>query len=187
MFLVKQVRQLNHEDFFDVLVEETIHCSFGNIAICNESSCICHDGHVLFATVLPLLNNSQSASVYFILHNGSDTSDCGGSADSACFSLIHVLMLHYAEPPTGSLTIVIDMPLKIDNNFMVSSKLCYYFETLSDSVVVVLLTCTTSAQEKMVFGHNSFLAEIMSSFWKHKTGNTSTAQSSWHQCQCDWH
>ncbi len=57
----------------------------------------------------------------FLLHNGSDTIACGKSVNSACFSLLHVLMLYYAEPPTMGLIISTDKSLQIDNNLLVSS------------------------------------------------------------------
>ncbi len=56
---------------------------------------------------------------YYILDNGSDTADCGGSVDSGCASLLHVLKLYYAEPPTKGLKITTDKSLQINNNLMV--------------------------------------------------------------------
>ncbi len=57
--------------------------------------------------------------VYHMMHNGSDTMNCGASADSACFSLLHVLKLYYAKPPTMGLLIITDMSSIIDENLMV--------------------------------------------------------------------
>ncbi len=69
--------------------------------------------------VLPPPSGSM-AILYYILHNGSDTSGCGSSVDSACFSLLHVLSLYYAEPPKTGLEIRIDKPILIDNKLVVS-------------------------------------------------------------------
>ncbi len=57
--------------------------------------------------------------VYFVSHNGSDTSDCGESVASACFSLLHVLMLYYAEPPTIGLEIRTNKSLFLDKGTIV--------------------------------------------------------------------
>ncbi len=57
---------------------------------------------------------------YFILHNGSDTSDCEGSIGSACASLQQVLSLYYAQPPTKGLQIVTEMSLILDHKVVLS-------------------------------------------------------------------
>ncbi len=57
--------------------------------------------------------------VFYLMHNGSDTSHCGGSVHSACFSFMHVLKLYYAEPPTVGLHITTDKSLIIDKNTLV--------------------------------------------------------------------
>ncbi len=72
-----------------------------------------------FSTVLPKPTGSTYIN-YFILQNGSDTSDCGGSVESACASLPHVLSLYYANPPTMGLMIKTDKSLLIDSKLMVS-------------------------------------------------------------------
>ncbi len=63
---------------------------------------------------------------YFILQNGSDTSDCGGSVASACASLQQVLNRYYAEPPTMGLQITTDKSIVVDKNGMVSA-FCFIF------------------------------------------------------------
>ncbi len=68
---------------------------------------------------VPLPPGNESIT-YYLLHNGSDTSDCGKSEDSACASLLHVLMKYYAVPPTGGLELVVDQSLLIDENVAVS-------------------------------------------------------------------
>ncbi len=57
---------------------------------------------------------------YYILQNGSDTSECGGSVASACASLQQVLNRYYAEPPTMGLQITTDISLFVDQSIMVS-------------------------------------------------------------------
>ncbi len=57
--------------------------------------------------------------IYHILQNGSDTSDCGSSVESACFSLLYVLMLYYAQPPTKGLELRIDKSIFVDSSLMV--------------------------------------------------------------------
>ncbi len=74
-----------------------------------------------YFSVLPLPSGNKF-SLFYLIHNGSDTSDCGKSVDSACFSLLHVLKLYYAEPPTMGLEIRTDKSISIDNTFMVSSQ-----------------------------------------------------------------
>ncbi len=66
------------------------------------------------------MQDGSSFVLYHISHNGSDTSNCGGSVDSACFSLLHVLMLYYAEPPTKGLEIMTDKSLFLYKSTMVS-------------------------------------------------------------------
>ncbi len=63
---------------------------------------------------------------YFLLQNGSDTTDCGKSLDSACLSLPHVLHLYYAEPPTMALQIKTDKSLIIDAPVLVSPTLPFH-------------------------------------------------------------
>ncbi len=78
-------------------------------------SCVCY-------TVVPLPPGNDSVT-YYLLQNGSDTNDCGGSVDSACFSLLHVLMLYYSGPPDMGLEIIVDHSLLINNKTVVSSLL----------------------------------------------------------------
>ncbi len=79
---------------------------------------------VVLTIVVPKSTGHFSDLFHFfhISHNGSDTSDCGGSVDSACFSLLHVLMLYYAEPPNMGLGIKTDKSLVINSNLMVIKK-----------------------------------------------------------------
>ncbi len=78
----------------------------------------CDDLQICLTAVLPLPTGNRY-NVYHILHNGSDTSHCR-NITSACFSLIHVLSLYYAKPPTTGLAILTDKSLLIDQNTMVS-------------------------------------------------------------------
>ncbi len=79
--------------------------------------------HNLFSyflsAVVPLPPGNESVT-YYLLHNGSDTSDCGGSVDSACFSLLHILNLYYAKPPEMGLEVIVDYSLVIGDKTMVS-------------------------------------------------------------------
>ncbi len=72
---------------------------------------------VVVAAVIPSKGHWAE---FFILQNGSDTSDCGGSVDSGCASLLQVLYRHYAEPPKLGLQITTDTSLVIDKNIVVS-------------------------------------------------------------------
>ncbi len=91
----------------------------------------------LVVSVIPLLNETHSPSWYFMLYNGSDTKDCGRSVDSACLSLLHVLNLYYAKPPTEQLAIMIDIPLEINKNFLVSLSWLKCCTTGATFIVVV--------------------------------------------------
>ncbi len=64
--------------------------------------------------------DGSSLVVYHMSQNGSDTSDCGGSVDSACFSFLHVLKLYYTKPPTMGLEIRTEKSLFLDKSTMVS-------------------------------------------------------------------
>ncbi len=87
--------------------------------------------------------------VYHILQNGSDTSDCGSSVDSACFSLLYVLMLYYAQHPKLVLEIRTDVSLKIDEKFMVRHfsilflNLCA--DTFAENFLLVSCPCKTDS------------------------------------------
>ncbi len=72
--------------------------------------------------VLPLPPGHET-DLFYISHNGSDTSDCGGSTETACFSLLHVLGLYYTSPPIKGLEIKTDKSLIINNKTMVSLRL----------------------------------------------------------------
>ncbi len=67
--------------------------------------------------------SGQDLSVFYIQINGSDTTDCGGSANSPCFSVTHVLEKYYAEPPTMGLEIRTDKSLKIHDSVVVGKKI----------------------------------------------------------------
>ncbi len=82
-----------------------------------------------------------SRDTYFISHNGSDTSDCGGTVDSACFSLLHVLRLNCAHPPSKGLKIKTDKSIVIDNNLLVS--LVSEIENMKQHIFFVLSTVLT--------------------------------------------
>ena len=86
-------------------------------------------------SVLPA-PSGQHFSVFYILINGSDTTGCGGSANSACFSVIHVLEKYYAEPPTMGLEIRTDKSLEIDDSVVVSKKFisCQQYNGNSDKL-----------------------------------------------------
>ncbi len=64
--------------------------------------------------------NGTTFVVYHLLSNGSDTNNCGGSVDSACSSLLHVLRLYYAKPPVMGLQISTDKLLEVDRTIFVS-------------------------------------------------------------------
>ncbi len=74
---------------------------------------------VILSAVVPLPPANESVT-YYLLQNGSDTINCGGSVDSACLTFEHVLNLYYAKPPTKGLIVVLDQSLLIDNETMVS-------------------------------------------------------------------
>ncbi len=74
-------------------------------------------------SVLPLPPGNETV-VYYISHNGSDTSVCGGSAETACFSLSHVLRLYYTSPAVKGLEIITDKSLIINYKTMVSLNKC---------------------------------------------------------------
>ncbi len=76
---------------------------------------------VLFS-VIPLPSGKQFT-VFFILDNGTDTSDCGGSKESACASLLHVLMLYFGKPPEMGLEIRTDQSLVIEHNVVVGDSI----------------------------------------------------------------
>ncbi len=111
MFLVKQVSiVLNHrvaEVFGSVFDEKYVLCR------CRVLQFV-----LLLFAVVPFPPENEFTNFY-LLHNGSDTSDCGKSLDSACFSLLHVLKLYYAEVPMKGLEIVADKSLLLDNRTMV--------------------------------------------------------------------
>ncbi len=82
--------------------------------------------HILVSAVVPLPSGNDNIT-YYLLQNGSDSIDCGGSVDSACFSLLHILKLYYAEPPTMGLEIIVDHSLLVDGKIMVymfQHKIC---------------------------------------------------------------
>ncbi len=101
------------------------HCNQG--AIFPQLFCVCWKPKkrnvsvnlVLMAAGVSLPQGNESVR-FFLLHNGSDTSDCGRSMDSACFSLLQVLSLYYGKPPTKGLAIITDKSLQINENVMVS-------------------------------------------------------------------
>ncbi len=76
--------------------------------------------------VVPLPTGHEMMT-YLLLHNGSDTRYCGGSADSACSSLPHIITLYFAQPQRKGLQILTEKSLVIDNKIMVSF---YFSETL---------------------------------------------------------
>ncbi len=80
------------------------------------------------SAVVPLPDGNERVK-YFLLHNGSDTSNCGRSIDSACASLLHVLMLYFAKPPTKGLEIITDHSLLIDEKMNVSFQMQVDFMT----------------------------------------------------------
>ncbi len=69
--------------------------------------------------VLPGLLLETNFVQFYIMHNGTDSKTCGKSMDSACLSLLHVLMLYFAEPPTVGLEIWTDKSLLVNNDLMV--------------------------------------------------------------------
>ncbi len=91
----------------------------------------------MFFVVVPLPlqveDTSYNFHVYHISINGSDTGDCGGSVDSACFSFLQVLRLYYAEPPTAGLEIRTGKSLVIDSKVMVCNCFCHFFHMGCDS------------------------------------------------------
>ncbi len=73
---------------------------------------------MLFFQVVPV-PPGRAYIVVHVSHNGSDTSHCGTSGTSACFSLLHVLHLYFAKPPKIGLQIKTDKSLHIDESLMV--------------------------------------------------------------------
>ncbi len=87
-----------------------------NLKVKNSS---CSSWCIICSAVVPLPPGNDSV-IFYLLKNGSDTTDCGRSAGSPCASLLHILMTYYTESPTVGLKIIIDQSLVIDNEIMVS-------------------------------------------------------------------
>ncbi len=72
----------------------------------------------LLTSVVPIPKGDKNE-IFHLLHNGSDTSDCGGSVDSACATFLYVLTLYFSEPPEMGLEIRTDMSINIMNDVLV--------------------------------------------------------------------
>lgn len=108
------------EDSIEMLAEGLFcskrHCATEKQNLLGRTQCCCF--FVLEGVTLPTGGDWVE---YYLIHNGSDTSMCGRSVDSACLSLKQVLMLYHAKPPTKGLQIITDMSLLIDSNILVST------------------------------------------------------------------
>ncbi len=91
-----------------------------------------------YFAVLPPPSGNETI-MYYMSRNGSDTSYCGRSVDSACSSMLHVLKLYYAEPPTIGLKIMTDKSLVIDKRLMVSLLIVFCSQQSSFPIKILCI------------------------------------------------
>ena len=82
------------------------------------------DNVVLFTKILnesqfPSSGDAHNFATYHISSSGSDDNTCGGSTDTACRSLEHVLRPYYKSQHTSGLEIITSKSLVIDQHLMV--------------------------------------------------------------------
>ncbi len=98
---------------------------------------------LFFSVVIPM-PSGNTFTVVHISHNGSDTKNCGDSADSACFSLQHVVHSYYGQPPKRGLALSTDKSLLIDDDVMVScclQKTYYQYRPNSNRNILNGMLC----------------------------------------------
>ena len=75
--------------------------------------------------ILSITGFGEENNTFYLSNNGTDTSTCGSTIDTACKTLEHVLSLYYntTGQPQPRLNVMTSKSLRIDQRLMVSKKI----------------------------------------------------------------